>query len=1179
MPDRFGEIPIHSPQSSSVTPKVIKRSPSSPVKPDKEPAPGRMRIWGWGIGVILVFALYSCLGFLGVPYYLTEILPKTFSDKTGLALDPGSIKFNPLTFRLEVEKMLLASPSGAPIISFSSLETDLAPLSLLRRDMVSNAVTIQELDLNLIRELDGSYNIAKLLGSKNVNEGSEIINFSDLPFFFSLNNISIQNSRVVFNDIPTKKRHTIEEIQLALPTFSNIPFQADQYLRPQFSAVINGSPIELTGQAHMGEPGDEGKATNLSCDILNLDLPLYSGYLPFELPFQFQKGKADGKIELFFDPREEKGKKLSIGFELQILGAELQSENNSLILAVPTARLSGKLQPVSRTLVFDSIALREPSVSSFGKSFGQNISQLMHAKATKTAPGTAGVSPLHLLVDLLIVDDGIVYLFDDKKGKEPTKTWESLQLSVKNYTSKTRKTDVQNSGSFRVSGEKAGTSSYFSWQGTLPGPDSLNGPLTMVKADTNELFITTGQDHPFQVQGETNLKGEFSITLSKGTPDPISYSLKDAEVTIEGFHLIADQKKVITAPIAKLHGLNLENGSFDFGDVFLTNGSVQVSYGRMPDLFTSFSSGRYRLQGIEFDGKATLDHVDKNRHKLVFSNLSLKANELDNGDKTKVNLSISARSSVTGTLKAQGYVQLSPFSLTAKAGFSGLPAKNIFSFFTKSSFLNNIEGELDGKGSFSLPDYSFSGELQLADGSSKISDGSTFFWKKTVLKDVKYSADPFYLGIALIEINNGDFSWLITDKDSDPLQQLAAFFKKTLPHNKRKEAEKRPSVASKVDIQQVIFSEGEVHIQDSRLQPKWLGEVIGLAGTIQDIHSAESTGKSAFTFTGLLDDSPFTIQGAVNLFSPDNNGAIHFILEQYPLASYHEQLTPKVDANTSVGEFDLTLDSTWQDGRYHSSGVLLLADIEPVSKTSNSALPLALLNGPDNIYHMNFDFSSSIPVAQTVLFEELLSQFQTLIVKGSVSPLLLATDNFNDLIGNEFAEFRPGEFMLSDRGREVLTLYTALLIAHPHIGLELSGGVDREIDEQAMRSHLEAIELKRIENENKKLFDKWQTQKDLYEKKLLNRQNNIGPGGNYGDLEIPDDVLLGFTPLQPEPVVVSEAMLLELAEKRVDVLYQHFTTQLTLQPEQIVIAQSNGIAPTTGSPANRVDIALRAVDR
>jgi hypothetical protein len=409
---------------------------------------------------------------------------------------------------------------------------------------------------------------------------------------------------------------------------------------------------------------------------------------------------------------------------------------------------------------------------------------------------------------------------------------------------------------------------------------------------------------------------------------------------------------------------------------------------------------------------------------------------------------------------------------------------------------------------------------------------------------------------------------------------LTDFFQKYLPSAKSQSPGKPQTTFSPVDIQEISFSNTKISIQDQRLIPDWQAEIIGFAGKIQDIQSVTATNKkSTFSFTGKLDDTPFTINGVMDLFAKENNGTFRFSMENYPLKSFEKQLAAKTDIDTGSGKFKLILDCIWQDQQYKRSGNFTFIDVKPIDVTSDSALPLALLTGDDNTFQLHFDFGETEPVAKTTLFNEMLTSLQRQVVKGSVSPLLLATGNFTDLIGNEFVEFRPGEFILADKSREVLNRYGALLEAHPHVGLVLSGGIDPKIDREAMDQQLTALEQQRVEKENQRLFNIWQEKKDLYEKNLAEQQKKVEPGGKIVEQDIPPDVLVGFKPIRPEPIVVSKAMLLELGQKRIDILFQHFTTQLGLQPGRISVVTPENLPGESESATSGVSIALQAIGR
>jgi hypothetical protein len=1217
MSDHFGNIPIEPPESSPPDKKPQKQIPQEtvPAKPKsrrstvklsktkrlktKRSSPKRssaMTIWGW-IAAAAVFgvALYCLVGFLGVPYYVTKIFPDHFQERTGMMLKPATVTFNPFTFRFEAEDMRVLSESGAPIMSVNSLLADVAPSSFLRMDLICNTVTINELDLKITREMDGSYNFQQIFGAKKESTPSEILNISDLPFSFSLNNISISNSKIVFNDGPAGKIHTVENIKLDLPIFSNIPLRKDQHLRPHFSAIVNGSPVELTGQASIGESDDEDQTTRLSMEIHDLNLTLYSGYLPFSLPMEFKKGIANGKIDLSFDPLNTSGDKLSIEFQLQLSGAELTKESESLSIAAPAAQLKGKLQPVSKTIHFTDIAVKEPMVSSFGKSLLRNIKAPPKKAAQETPPdspdspassGSAEAAPYHLIIDQLLVDNGTMLLFSEKTNKQPTSTWNAIQLNIKDYRSAAGNGKNQDRGIFRLSGEKDGTSSDFSWKGSFSSTESVTGNLIIQKMDSNELFKIIGSDHPFKLKGIVDLKGQLTFSSNNEQSSPLTYKMHDAELIIENFSLIdkIDKEKeeiILTAPVVKFTGMSYsENKSIDFGNVQFKKAAAHFTYGRIPKFFKEFEAHKYRIKGIDFAGETTFNSSKKSGGDLVFTNVSLKANELGSSKEAPNNLTVSAQTASSGVFNAQGSVALAPFSVNVKTGFRELPAGDVLPFFTTSSLLAEINGTLSGKGQITLPSKSYEGELQLIDFSHKKAKGKTLSWQKAVFKDIKYTAKPFHFGLTSAVIDQAHYFWTITANDNEPMDHLASFFQKYWP-SANQPSPGKSKTGDTAGIKEISFTNGKIQIEDQRLTPRWEGEIVAFAGKIQDVQSSTSS-ESVFSFTGQLDDTPFTIDGAVDLFTEKNNGSFQFSLENYPIASFHEQLTPKTDINTSNGEFRATIDYTWLNEQFVRAGNFVFYDVSPVDATAESALPLALLKGDDNTFSLPIEFSSTEPAAQVALFDEVLTSFQRQVLKGSVSPLLLAKGDFTDLIGNDIIEFEPGEFMLTEKGREMLLRYGTLLKNHPHIGLELSDGIDPKIDRQAMNQQLTAIEQQRIENQNQKLFREWQEKKDNYESNLEKQRKKSDAGEKIMEQDIPTEILTGFTPIRPEPVVVSDEMVLELRQKRINILNDYFTNQLALQPERIVIENED----QSGEPENSasglspgVSITLKAINQ
>ncbi|MBW2682646.1 MAG: DUF748 domain-containing protein, partial [Deltaproteobacteria bacterium] len=531
MSDHFGNISIKKSKSrlKRSARKIVSPGPRKPT--GKQSQPGS-KMWLWIFILAGLLGLYAIAGFVGVPYYITKILPEDVYEKTGFVFHPGNVSFNPLTFSFKAEDIrILSKHDERPdLLNIKNVKMKLAPLSLLRNDLVSNSLIIEELEAHVNREIDGSYNFSSLVNSSNLDNAAGMMAFSALPFHFSLNNIDISESKITFSDLPLRKTHIIEDIQLALPTLSNFPFQAGNYIRPHFSATINGSPLELTGEAAVGEAGDENRTTDLSCDIQALDLPFYFSYLPFDLPFNFTQGKADGEIGLKFSPEEKKGRKLAINFDLKIAGTEMSTHDGTIKMTAPTVHLIGLLHPVSRYIQLETLSLRDPVFSSYGQSFSDNLRQIF---SEETKPELLRVqSGPHVTtnIDLMIVDGGMLHLFQKNTSGKPDITWDALQFHLKHYSSSENRGKGEEPGTFRLTGEQRGASSFFSWQGKLTTPNLLDGALTINNMRINNL-LRSFEIKPFVTsEGVADLKGRFLLSLSGDTSHVPFFSLTDTTI-------------------------------------------------------------------------------------------------------------------------------------------------------------------------------------------------------------------------------------------------------------------------------------------------------------------------------------------------------------------------------------------------------------------------------------------------------------------------------------------------------------------------------------------------------------------------------------------------------------------------------------------------------------------------
>lgn len=1167
MSDRFGNIPIQPPASTPGKPSSPKKRTPRRKKTRRQPEFTFKR----GIRLLLLpvlFIVYSLVGFFGVPYYITAILPSTVFENTGLFFKTDHTTFNPYTFffRSENISLQLTRDDNRKLLFIRSLSGKLSPFHLLRNDIVCNDLTIIEPSANLIRNKDKSYNFSPLFQSDKKKSYSEMMNFSDLPFHFSLNNIRIKDGSVMFIDQPAEKSHSIKDIQLALPSFSNLAFQADNYIRPHFSATVNGSPIELSGEAGLGESGSAQTSTDLVCNLKEIDLPLYLSYLPFTLPFSITKGIADGKIGLKFDPQGEKGRKLAVRFTLNISKANFLAHNGTLDLAIPKALLEGTLNPVSQNIDFDTVRLTKPVISSFGHNFAKNIHLLLGTDSGAKQPVPREKSEYTTVIDTLTLKDGTLKQFGPKKDKIISE-WTMVQLEAHHFSTRKKnekKAEKEKTGTFTLSGTRKKSSASFAWKGKIVQPASFRGTLTANHLALSGFSRLLNLPPLQSMDGTISLKGQLALNLAesrKNMKDDIFYQLDDTTVTIRSFQMFPSNKNRkenrstnLSADRLILTGFSRNKQTINFGKVRFEKGALTLRKGQIPPVFSFFTAGKYKIESLRFNGRSLF--IADRSSQILFPDFSIKATDLSRKKAAKNNLSVSAKGKNTIRLTGTGNVRLTPFKGILKTEFGLIPAKSLFPWFSRSPLLTTIQGRIDGKGTFTFPGPGFTGTLQAGKGSLPFRNNRTVSWAKTVLHGINFTSHPFHLGITLVELQSLSLPWTITNNDDTPLENFAAFLQNNFPMADRTHRSKNSVTLSPVDIQEIIVLNARIALTDTRTSPPWSADISELKGGIKNIHSGMAPVISQLQFSGKLDESPFTVEAQSDLFSPEKNGSFSFSLDGLPLASFHHQISPVLDINTGKGDFGLEINSYWEDSQLSSSGKIHFSKIEPVSSNAESALPLALLEGTDNGFSMDLSFSEPPPVATTSLFERILVQFQKLVVKGSVSPFLLVQGDFTDLIDNETVEFIPGEFMLSDKGRSNLSKYGALLINHPNIGLVLSGNYDEKTDRAAMKLQMENIESKRVKSENRQKFAEWKKQKDAYYKALELKQKKLALEGKIIEEDIPPKFLQEFVPVQPQTMRVDQAMLEELAQKRAEIVQKHLTSQLQLKPERIQLKEN-----------------------
>src|SRR4051794_6780439 len=229
------------------------------------------------IWLISIFVALGVLLGLVAPPILRVKIAGALSEKLHRNVTIEQIRINPYAMTATVRGFLMNErQSKATALSFDELYVNLQLQSLIRLAPVIKELRLSKPYVNLARNDELKYNFQDL-----IDEFTSGPPGGPTPRF-ALNNIQIIDGRIDFDDRPEQTKHTISSIRLGIPFISSLPSYTDIFVRPSFSANINGAPVELAGQA---KPFDTTHDSIVELDIEQLKISKYLEYSPLELNF------------------------------------------------------------------------------------------------------------------------------------------------------------------------------------------------------------------------------------------------------------------------------------------------------------------------------------------------------------------------------------------------------------------------------------------------------------------------------------------------------------------------------------------------------------------------------------------------------------------------------------------------------------------------------------------------------------------------------------------------------------------------------------------------------------------------------------------------------------------------------------------------------------------------------
>jgi hypothetical protein len=356
------------------------------------------------IGFIIFLFIFTITGFFVVPPLLKSILVKKMSEQLHRDVKIEKIAFNPFRFTLTVQGFAVTEKDKkTPFVAFRELFLNLESMSLFKRAVVIDEVRLDTPYIHLARDKDGAYNFSDLITAEKPGQKEK----ETAPLRFSVNNISIIDGKVAFQDGPRGTNHLAEKISIGLPFVSNMDRYVDTFVQPSFSAVINGTPYRLEGRT---KPFESSQLTEFAIKIGDIDIPYYLAYLPMKTNFRLASALLDVDAKLAFHQNPDRKKQLlmfSGGLMFKDIAVDdLQQQPLIRINAVNIDMAS--VTPLNGEFKLAKLLIKEPVIDVRRNREGQiNLQNLMPpAREDKRAAAkepavqtTAGEGP-HFVLDI-----------------------------------------------------------------------------------------------------------------------------------------------------------------------------------------------------------------------------------------------------------------------------------------------------------------------------------------------------------------------------------------------------------------------------------------------------------------------------------------------------------------------------------------------------------------------------------------------------------------------------------------------------------------------------------------------------------------------------------------------------------------------------------------------------------
>lgn len=1077
----------------------------------------RWQKWFAG-GVVFLLVLAGFIALI-LPGIVRSQAVKQVEAATGRKISIGKVSLNPFIWTAEVRDVRLTEKDGkATFVSFSSVRATVSPASIWRAAPVISKVRIRTPYIHLIRTGANTYNFSDLLESKGPKKEK-----ADKPARFSLNNIVISNGSVDFLDrgIPAEKSHTVRRIEVGIPFISTIPYLAEKYIMPSFSAVVNGAPLHAEGKM---KPFARAREVSLDIDLKNLNLPYYFAYVPGPVPVSIDSGQLSVRAGVTYRVSQDAKPELNVAGKIDVSNLALRDRTREPLVSLKHGIIViSKAGILAREFDFSSLSVEglDAFLSRDGKG-AWSTDRLKgkeapaEPKSEKKKKETPEKKPLVSVAEIKI-RYGKFHFVDALPAGGFKTVVKEITLDVRDLSTAEGKKAAYNLTFSTDRGEK----------GKLGGDFSVTPLATATTIDFSGIVLEAY--YPYLADQLTApVKGRIAAAAGISMTPADGIKVENGTVQIKQLSADFAKKEGVRLPLAeiKVASVSLKDKSADVESVSLKGLDLRMSRdkdGKLSPLTLLREKGkgepkkdgdkvevakakkgaqdksspfRYKIRNIAGSGFAVAftDRMKDEEPLMAVKKLSFSLSNITGPKFSPIPFRLAAVYGKNGEIKSFGTLTPEPFKVKGVCAVRRLPLTDFNAYLPDDINIILADGSLDTKMSFNLAKGKdglagdFKGELGVRNFYclDEEHEEDLLKWGSLQLDEINGTLAPFSLNVKDISLSKY-FAKVVVNKDGTlNLQEIKKPAKKeggAAPSPAPSAAPPPASAApltpkpgpgqpvaaqpKNIRIDRVTLQDGLLAFTDHHMSPEFKTIMYNLGGRISGLTSEEGKVATIDLRGNLENQSPLTITGTINPLR-DNlflDMELKFSdIELSPVTPYSGTF---LGYSIDKGKLFLELKYHIENKKLDSTNKVFLDQLTLGRKVESGKatnlpvrLAVALLKDRKGEIHLDLPVTGQTDDPKFSVWGVVLQILKNLLVKAATSPFALLSSVFGGAEDFSTVQFAAGSAKLPAGEKEKVRKLAQAFNDRPSLKLEVAGFVDRERDPEGYRNELLAKKMK-----------------------------------------------------------------------------------------------------------------------